>query len=123
MMNVLNALTSAVANIVTTGEGLSLINNGGMPFLGGGATGGGKPSFAPIMQRAFDMFNFRPTISNIDSEKYTAGRMLSLENLTVNINEATLSQDADYEEVAARVGQALVKELAKEGLTTANYSL
>lgn len=84
---------------------------------------GGSSLISQIMHRSSDMFNFRPTISNIDSEKYTAGRMLSLENLTVNINEATLSQDADYEEVAARVGQALVKELAKEGLTTANYSL
>jgi hypothetical protein len=59
--------------------------------------------------------------SNIDSSMFTGGGM-SIENLDITITEAEFKEDADYEKVAQRVGEAFVKELNRQGLATANYS-
>lgn len=59
--------------------------------------------------------------SNIDSSMFTGGGM-SIENLDITITEAEFKEDADYEKVAQRVGEAFVKELNRQGMSTANYS-
>ena len=55
------------------------------------------------------------------SEKYF-GNSTTVGDIVININQAELKDDADYEEVARRVGAAFTKQLSKEGLTLTGYS-
>ena len=57
----------------------------------------------------------------VPSEKYF-GNSTTVGDIVININQAELKDDADYEEVARRVGAAFTKQLSKEGLTLTGYS-
>lgn len=64
----------------------------------------------------------KPVISNIDSLFGGRGDT-NVGEVNVVINQAELKEDADFEEVARRVGEAFTKELAKQGFNTAAYAL
>ncbi len=64
---------------------------------------------------------FRPTISNIDGNAFGKGG-ISMGDINITITEASFKEDADYERVAERVGDAFVRQLNKQGLNMANYS-
>ena len=64
---------------------------------------------------------YRSTISNIDSNSFS-GNSQNIGELVINITEAQFKDDADFDEVAQRVGQKFVKELSKQGFNTMSYS-
>lgn len=64
---------------------------------------------------------FRPTISNIDGNAFGKGG-ISMGDVNITITEASFKEDADYEKVAERIGDAFVKQLNRQGLNMANYS-
>jgi len=64
---------------------------------------------------------FRPTISNIDGNAFGKGG-INVGDVNITITEASFKEDADYEKVAERVGEAFVKQLGRQGLNMANYS-
>ena len=43
-------------------------------------------------------------------------------DITIVINQAELKEDADYDEVARKIGQAFTKEMSKNGLNLAGYA-
>ena len=47
---------------------------------------------------------------------------MNIDNVTITLNEAQLKEDADYEQVAERVGDIFVKELSKQGMNVLSYS-
>lgn len=51
-----------------------------------------------------------------------SGNTQSIGDINITINGAEMKDDADYEDVARRVGQAFTRELQKEGLNLARYS-
>lgn len=63
----------------------------------------------------------KPFISNVDSS-YINGGSNSVGDISITINEANLKEDADYDEVARRVGEAFTKELSRQGFKTAAYN-
>lgn len=64
---------------------------------------------------------YRSSVSNIDSASFDSNAQ-NIGELIINITEAQFKEDADYEEVAKRVGQQFVKELSKQGFHTMSYS-
>ena len=71
---------------------------------------------------AMSMVRFNPNISNIDSSNFNSGASINVGDVNITITEASFKDDADYELVAQRVGDAFVKELNKQGLMTTTYS-
>jgi hypothetical protein len=66
--------------------------------------------------------NFRMRMSNIDSTMFSGNGGNTIGDVNITITEAQFKEDADYEKVAERVGEAFVKELNKQGLITPAYS-
>lgn len=64
---------------------------------------------------------YRSTVSNIDSNSF-GGNSQNIGEVIVNITEAQFKDDADFDEVAHRVGQQFVKEISKQGFNTMSYS-
>ena len=65
--------------------------------------------------------NYRATVSNIDSNAFN-GNSQNIGELVINITEAQFKDDADFDEVAHRVGEQFVKELSKQGFNTMSYA-
>lgn len=64
----------------------------------------------------------RPKITNIDAALGYGGSGTSFGDIHIEITEASFAEDADYEEVARRVGDAFTKELSKQGFRTASFN-
>lgn len=64
----------------------------------------------------------RSFVSNLDS-LFQGGQNNNIGEVNVVINQAELKEDADFEEVARRVGEVFTKELTKQGFSTAAYAL
>ena len=64
---------------------------------------------------------YRSSISNIDSNSFGSNAQ-NIGELVINITEAQFKDDADFDEVAHRVGEKFVKELSKQGFNTMSYS-
>jgi hypothetical protein len=60
-------------------------------------------------------------MSNIDSARFS-NNGVSVGDVNITINEASLNSDEDIEVLASRVGDAFVRELNKTGFNTLNYS-
>lgn len=65
--------------------------------------------------------SYRPSISNIDGTKFN-NNSANIGDVNITITEAQFKEDADYDKVAERVGQAFVRELNKQGMNMANYA-
>ena len=63
----------------------------------------------------------RAYMSNIDSSNFS-GATNTIGDVNITITEASFKDDADYEEVAERVGQVFVKEIAKQGFMTPAFA-
>ena len=64
-----------------------------------------------------------PNIFHDVSEATQSGQNgFNVENVNITLNEAQLNDDADYEQVAEKVGNLFVKELGKRGMNTLSYS-
>lgn len=61
-----------------------------------------------------------PTISQIQSSDYNNSQRFG--DVVITINQAELKDGADFDDVARKVGEAFVKELSRNGMTTANYA-
>lgn len=74
-----------------------------------------------------DMFDWSqiakvsPALTNVDEGSMQAN-VTSIGDVYVTLNEAQLKEDADYYEVAMRVGQVFTKELSKQGIRTTAFS-
>ena len=71
-----------------------------------------------------DMFTYvknTPYMTNVNSDMF--GRpSVSIGDVNVNLYEAKLEDDADYNKIATKVGEVFTKELQKNGMNIANYS-
>ena len=56
------------------------------------------------------------------SEMMGYGNNTNIGNINITINQAELKEDADYDEVARKVGKAFTKELQKNGFNLASYA-
>lgn len=77
-----------------------------------------------ILRNMLDAFNYvriNPYMSHIDDKHYQ-GTNISVGDVNVNLYEAQLKDDADYDEVARKVGASFTKELQKNGLNLAGYA-
>lgn len=59
----------------------------------------------------------KPTMSAVDTSS-VENNLMTVGDINVTLNEAKLKEDADYYEVASRVGQVFAKELSKQGIRT-----
>jgi len=57
-----------------------------------------------------------PNLDSFNGNSQTVG------DINITINQAELKSDADYEEVARKVGQAFTKQLSKEGFNLRSYA-
>ena len=73
------------------------------------------------MMDAFNYIRKSPYMTSVDTSSY--GNTTNIGDVNVTINEAKFKDDADYEEVAKRVGQVFTKELQKSGFNVARYSM
>ena len=71
---------------------------------------------------AFSMIRVPSFSSMISDSMFSDVSGFTVEKLNIEINEAELKEDPDYEEVARKVGEEFVKELSKQGLQTANFA-
>jgi hypothetical protein len=63
-----------------------------------------------------------PNITPDVSSAINANSGFRIDNVAITLNEAQLKDDADYEEVAQKVGDIFVKELSKQGMNVMSYS-
>lgn len=71
-----------------------------------------------------DEFNYirkMPTMPHLDAIPANSNTV-SIGDIHVNLYEAKLNSDADYDEVAKKVGKAFSKELKNNGINLANYA-
>lgn len=73
------------------------------------------------MLDAVSLVDVKPFISNIDSGSFSNSSS-NIGEVTIVINQAELKEDADFEEVAKKVGEQFVKELNKQGLNSVRFS-
>ena len=71
---------------------------------------------------AFSTIRVPSFSSMISDSMFSDVSGFTVEKLNIEINEAELKEDADYEEVARKVGEEFVRELSKQGLQTANFA-
>lgn len=74
------------------------------------------------MLDAWQFVAHQPTITNVDSALGRGNSGTTFGDIHIEITEASFAEDADYDEVARRVGDAFTKELAKQGFRTASYN-
>lgn len=78
-----------------------------------------------LLRSMLDAFKYASSnirMTNIGNEMFGGSNNASIGEVNIEITEASFKEDADYEEVARRVGDAFTKELAKSGFSTANYN-
>lgn len=73
------------------------------------------------MLDAASMLSIKPFISNVDSGSFNSTSS-NVGEVNITINQAELKDDADFEEVAKKVGESFIKELNKTGLTSVRFS-
>ena len=73
------------------------------------------------MLDAFTYVKSSPYITHLDDSNISNSGV-SIGDVNVNLYEAKLENDADYEEIARKVGDAFNKQLQKEGFNLANYN-
>lgn len=73
------------------------------------------------MLDAWQLVMARPVMSNLDGI-IGKGQHNSIGDVHITITEASFAEDADYEEVARRVGATFTKELAMQGFRTASFN-
>ena len=71
---------------------------------------------------AFDYVTVPSMHASLDEISGSATGAPSVGEINITLNEAKLESDADYEEVAQKVGRAFTKELTSKGFNLANYS-
>ena len=69
----------------------------------------------------FDYVNIKSFLPSLEGLSM-AGSNVSIGDINVNLYEAKLENDADYNEVARKVGNAFSKQLQKNGLNLAGYA-
>ena len=105
---------------------------GGLVDFTGPAWVDGTPSHPEAFLSAYDTETIRGLIDAFNyvrvnpgfapGAEYFNGGNQTIGDIIININQAELKDDADYQEVARRVGAEFTKQLAKEGLTLTGYS-
>ena len=77
-----------------------------------------------LLRDMLDSFNYvktTPYMTHLDSSNFGKGG-ISVGDVNVNLYEAKLENDADYELIAQKVGKAFTKELQKDGFNLAGYA-
>ena len=120
-----NLLNKVLSSIPANAEG-GLVDYTGLAWVDG--TKARPESFldatdTSLLRSMLDMFNevkTTPFMSYIDPSMYSNNTNIGDVNIT--INQAELKSDADFDDVARRVGQAFTKELQRNGLNLSGYS-
>ena len=73
------------------------------------------------MLDAFTYVKNPPTITHLDSSNFSKAG-ISVGDVNVNLYEAKLENDADYDVIAQKVGKAFTKQLEKDGFNLAKYA-
>ena len=76
-----------------------------------------------MIRKLLDAFSFISLPSMTRYDAFNNSTRNNIGDIYVTINEADFKDDADYEEVAKRVGDAFARELEKQGFSTVSYSL
>ena len=77
-----------------------------------------------LLRDMLDSFSYvsqKPFISQIDQKGIT-GQSVNVGDVNVNLYEAKLESDADYDLIAKKVGSAFTKEIQKTGLNLSAYA-
>lgn len=123
-----------MGNAKNTRSSWNIYKNGGYVDYTGPAWVDGTPSKPEAFLDAYDTSLLRSMLdafkyassniqmTNIGNEMFGGSNNASIGEVNIEITEASFKEDADYEEVARRVGDAFTKELAKSGFSTANYN-
>lgn len=122
----LTAAASAVKNLLGFDEG-GLVDFTGPAWVDG--TKARPEAFldaedTQLIRKMVDSLNYVSLKSGIwpDSGMFSSGST-TYGNISITINQAELKDDADYEDVARRVGKAITKEMSKKGYNLTGYNL
>lgn len=69
-----------------------------------------------------DALNYVQTMPMLSPSEKFFGNSSTVGDINIVINQAELKSDADYDEVARRVGQAFTKQLSKDGFQLSGYN-
>lgn len=76
-----------------------------------------------MIRELIDYLHYVPTpyMTRYDPSMFNNTNSSNIESIVVNINEASISDDADIENLANRIGEQFTRELEKQGLSTVRY--
>lgn len=76
-----------------------------------------------MIRELIDYLHYIPTpyMTHYDPSIFSGTNSSNIESIVVNINEASVSDDVDIENLANRIGEQFNRELEKQGFTTARY--
>ena len=77
-------------------------------------------ALAKSMLTSMDKVTIKSLWSYLDPDAFS-GNSQSIDTLNITINEASLADDADLDEVAKEVGKRFAKELERNGMNITNY--
>ena len=112
-------------------SGMSAYASGGLVDYTGPAWVDGTPTRPEAFLDATDTENIRamldalnyvPTMPMLSPSEKFFGNSSTVGDINIVINQAELKSDADYNEVARRVGQAFTKQLSKDGFQLSGYN-
>lgn len=129
----LNAINNPTYNATDKNKKMYKFASGGLVDYTGPAWVDGTPQRPEVFLSPKDTENIRAMLDafnyvRVASPFVPSASMLSSNNtqvgdINITINQAELKDDADFDEVARRVGQAFTKELSKRGLNLSRYAM
>ena len=131
--NLTQARLRALRNSVLSGLTASKFAEGGLVDYTGPAWVDGTKSRpesfldatdTQLLRSMLDTFSYvkqSPYMTHITSDNFNKSGV-SIGDVNVNLYEAKLENDADYELIAQKVGKAFTKELQKDGFNLAGYA-
>ena len=136
--NIVNKTSSVLESTKQITDNINKLQNkkyagGGYVDYTGPAWVDGTPSHPEAFLNSYDTESIRmmldefnyirklPTMPHLDAAPANSNTV-SIGDIHVNLYEAKLNSDADYDEVAKKVGKAFSKELKNNGINLANYA-
>ena len=135
-----NSNTNTNTSNKNTGGGIAKGNQTNMKYAEGGLVDYTGPAWVDgtkthpeafldavdtaLLRSMLDQFTYvrnMPYMTNVDTSKY-GNTNVSVGDVNVNLYEAKLENDADYDLIAKKVGNAFTKQLQKDGFNLAGYN-
>ena len=70
---------------------------------------------------SFSMVHVNPVVSTIGQGQFSSNTN-SIGDINIVINEASISDDVDINQLATRIGQQFTSELSRQGMHISNYN-